>query len=165
MRKKTDSMVTHNITKCITTRYDDTKTVFTVISRKGKDNVIILNGDSSEELLREQLIRLGYDAAEILAVGIRLPKDKTVKFRFEVEGSITTQTEERMIVPYHKGDIVRLHRDGSFETVPESLSRWERLKKIITTQWKELKEDTITAIAECNNNLTRLAEELEQQLP
>lgn len=142
---------THDVTKCITTRYiNEEQAIFVKISEKRKNDVVILNCDIPEELLRQKLIRKGYSVDKLLTEGIRLTEE--MEFRFEDEGEIVIQMEERMWSPYHKGDTVKLYPNGRFETV----SRWEKIKKAC----REIKEDIITAITECNNDLTRLVEEL-----
>lgn len=173
MRKRRDSRTTHDISKCITTRHDNTRkeVVFVVISQKGKDNVIILNDDTSEQLLRRQLVRLGYDADGILSRGIRLTNKNSEKFSFQTQGRITTQTtQEQMWTTFHRGDVVKVYFDGTFKTVPQPLSRWKylrnqckELKEVITKQCKELKEDTIVAFQECNDDFTAFVEMLDEQ--
>lgn len=126
-------MMNHDNTKCITTKYDGKQQLLlTIISRQGKDDVYILNRNMPKELLRQALIRKGYGKTvdKILTNGIRLPKEIT-EFQFLEEGKITTQTEERMWSPYHKGDTVKLYPDGSFKTVKPP------------SRWKEFKEDII----------------------
>lgn len=144
-----------DITKCITTRYNGKQLLlFIAISRKGKEDVIILNCDMPEELLRKRLMQLKYrkrDIDRILTAGIRLSEKRRLTFKEEVTITTTTQTGEQMWLPYHKGDTVKLYPDGSFEKVSRG--------RVIMTYFKEWKEDIITSFQELDEEFVEMMDE------